>query len=257
MAYTEIHCHVLPGLDDGAVDLDDSLELAAVAAADGTEAMVATPHVRPDFVTDVRALPECVAELRAQLRRAGIELDLRCGGELGHELVGSLSQAELETIANGPPGRRWLLVETPFEVTDDSLPAATEELRQRGFAVVLAHPERSAGILASDRGLDLRAEIERGSLLQVNLWSLTGGHGAEAEAAGLALLRRGLVSVLASDSHPGWRRPTLSVGAAAARAAGLDRRAAEALVRDRPRALLRAGVAARATAGPLLVAAAL
>ncbi len=242
-ARTEIHCHLLPGIDDGARDLDDSVDMAAVAAADGTATILATPHVRSDFVTDVSILPELVAELRANLALAGVKVEVHCSGELGHELVGRLGQVELETIASGPSGRRWLLVEAPFDGLGEEFTAATGELRARGFGVVIAHPERSPGVLEGCREA-LGLEIERGSLLQVNQWSLTGGHGAEAEAAGLALLRQGRVAVLASDSHPGWRRPTLSVGAAAAQAAGLDAGSAALLVTDRPASLVRDGIAA-------------
>lgn len=244
LARTEIHCHLLPGIDDGARDLDDSVEMATVAAADGTATILATPHVRSDFVTDVSILPELVAELRGALAHAGVGVDVHCSGELGHELVGRLGQVELETIASGPPGRRWLLVEAPFDGLGDEFTAASSELRARGFGVVIAHPERSPGFVEGHCE-SLGREIERGSLLQVNQWSLTGGHGAEAEAAALALLRQGLVAVLASDSHPGWRQPTLSVGAAAARAAGLGVDSAALLVTDRPARLVREGMSAQ------------
>ena len=246
LARTEIHCHLLPGIDDGARDLDDSVAMAAVAAADGTGTILATPHARSDFVTDVSILPELVAELRGILAHAGVGVEVHCSGELGHGLVGRLGQVELETIASGPSGpsgRRWLLVEAPFDGLGDEFTAATSELRARGFGVVIAHPERTTGLVEGHCEA-LGAEIERGSRLQVNQWSLTGGHGAEAHAAGLALLRRGRVAVLASDSHPGWRRPTLSVGDAAAQAAGLDAGSAALLVTDRPASLVRDGIAA-------------
>jgi len=147
----------------------------------------------------------------------------------------------------GPPGKRWLLVEAPFEGLDHVFGAATDELRARGFGIVIAHPERAARLLAGEaRGLC--RELDAGSLLQVNHWSLTGAHGAEAEAAALELLRRGQIDVLASDAHPGWRRPTLSVGAAAALAAGADARTATALVGGRPARLVREGARSAALA---------
>jgi protein-tyrosine phosphatase len=238
---TEIHCHLLPGVDDGARDLDDSIEMAAVAAEDGTRTVVVTPHVRSDFVTDVWLVREVFVELATAIEGAGSGVELRRGGELGHDLVGRLDQDELEAIAVGPPGRRWLLVESPFAGFDDEFEAATSELRDRGFGVVIAHPERASGVL--ERGWPrLTAELDKGSLLQINLWSLTGSHGAAAEQAAIALLRRGLVTVLASDAHPGWRRPTLTVGAAAAEAAGLDAPAARSLITDAPWALIHHGV---------------
>ncbi|MEJ7657550.1 MAG: CpsB/CapC family capsule biosynthesis tyrosine phosphatase [Thermoleophilaceae bacterium] len=244
---TEIHCHLLPGVDDGARDLGDSLAMAAVAAADGTATIVVTPHVRADFVADVSIVTQVFAELSEAVARAGIEVELHRGGELGHDLVGRLSQSELEAIAVGPPGRRWLLVEAPFEGLDHAFGAATDELRARGFGIVIAHPERASGLLEGEAG-GLRRELEEGSLLQVNHWSLTGAHGAEAEAAALELLGRGLIDALASDAHPGWRRPTLSVGAAAALAAGADARTAAALVAERPSRLVREGISSRALA---------
>jgi protein-tyrosine phosphatase len=244
-ARTELHCHLLPGVDDGARDLDDSLAMAEVAEADGTATIVVTPHVRSDFVTDTVLVAEAFAELAARVARAGIGIELHRGGELGHELVGRLTQLELETIAVGPPGRRWLLVEAPFEGLDEEFGLATAELRARGFGVVIAHPERAAGLLSTE-ARELGRELDAGSRLQVNHWSLVGAHGAEAEAAALELLARGLVDALASDAHPGWRRPTLSVGIAAAIAAGASPRAAAALVDERPAALVREGLPARA-----------
>ena len=88
----ELHFHTLPGIDDGPETVEESVELLCQAAAEGTEIVVATPHVRPDFVNDVLALRERVEELRAAAAGAGIEL-LR-GAELGHDMVERLSQAE-------------------------------------------------------------------------------------------------------------------------------------------------------------------
>jgi protein-tyrosine phosphatase len=97
----ELHFHILPGVDDGPVDLDDSIELARAAVADGTELVVATPHVRPDWPTDVSTLPDRVRELRAALARERIPLGLLRGAELGHQHVARLDQRELELIAAG------------------------------------------------------------------------------------------------------------------------------------------------------------
>ena len=83
----DIHFHLLPGVDDGAANLEESVELARLAEADGTGVIVATPHVRSDFVTDVSDLPDRLAEVRARLALEEIDVDVRCGGELGPATV--------------------------------------------------------------------------------------------------------------------------------------------------------------------------
>jgi protein-tyrosine phosphatase len=238
----DIHFHLLPGVDDGAANLEESVELARLAEADGTGVIVATPHVRSEYVTDVSDLPDRVAEVRARLALEEIDIDVRCGGELGHEMVGRLSQNDLETIAVGPPGSSWILLEAPFEGLGEELHAAADELRDRGFAVVLAHPERSAVVMAEDAA-GLRRELAAGSLVQVNASSLAGGYGAEAERHALWLVGSGVVTCLASDAHPGWRVPALGVGLEKASWA-LSRARARILTDSAPRALLERGAPA-------------
>src|SRR5687767_9929431 len=140
MPRTDLHCHVLPGVDDGPRTMAESVAYAAAAAAAGTGAVVATPHVE---LVDVPELPERVAELEDALRAEGVALDVHVGGELKPMSVGALSQAELEIIAHGPGGARWLLYEAPFHGLDDEFRAGARELRERGFGLLLAHPERS------------------------------------------------------------------------------------------------------------------
>ena len=176
MARTELHFHALHSLDDGPTELAESVELMSRAVADGTDTVVATPHVRSDMVTDVRDFDERVAELQGAARAAGLDIRLHTGGELGHDMVGRLAQSELDSIAQGPPDGRWLLVEAPFAAIDDSFHAATDELRDRGFGVLVAHPERSADA-SLDGASGLRHELGRGSLAQVNAQSITGAHG--------------------------------------------------------------------------------
>jgi protein-tyrosine phosphatase len=181
-ATTDIHFHLLPGVDDGPATIEESVELAAAAVRDGSRTIVATPHVRGDFLTDVSDLPDRIREVQQAIDLAGIPLGVCRGAELGHDMVGRLRQYELDAIALGPPGARWLLVETPFEGIGPDFAAATDELRDRGFGVVLAHPERGAGILESDCA-SVRRELEHGGVLQVNASSLAGRHGDEPRTA--------------------------------------------------------------------------
>jgi protein-tyrosine phosphatase len=221
--------------------MEETVELARAALRDGTAIVVATPHVRPDYVTDPGELPDRVQEVRDRLARERIELELHSGGELGHEMVARLDQRDLDTIAVGPPGARWILLEPPATGPGEELHQAAAELRSRGFGVVLAHPERSVTLMA-DEALGLRRELERGSLLQVNAWSLAGGHGAEAERMAIWLVGSGAVTALASDAHNiTVRGPELSVGMQRA-SWGLAPHRARILTEAAPRSLVQRGM---------------
>ena len=204
----DLHFHLLPGVDDGPATIEESVELARAAVAEGTGVVVTTPHVRHDFLTDVRDLPERVREVRQRLAVENVPLRLMCGAELGLEMVGRLTQSDLETVALGPPGLRWVLLETPFGGLEDALHGAADELRDRGFGVLLAHPERSDGVLAREAA-GLALELTRGTALQVNATSLTGDHGPPAQTAAVRLVAAGAVEALASDAHSLTRGPAL------------------------------------------------
>ena len=244
-AGTELHFHALPGVDDGPQTLEESVDLLRLAVADGTATVVATPHVRGDFLTDVTQVADGVRELRGALASAGVVIELRPGAELGHDMVGRLSQSELDTVAQGPPGARWLLVEAPFEVIGETFHAATDELRDRGFSVVVAHPERSADA-ALDGSAGLRRELAAGSLAQVNAQSICGAHGPDAHRAALALIGEGLISVVSSDAHGASRPPLLSQTRARLVEEGVDPRLGAALTGERPPRLLYRGIIPRA-----------
>jgi protein-tyrosine phosphatase len=242
MKRADLHFHLLPDVDDGPADLAGALDLAAAALADGADTVVATPHVRTDLgLTNPREVHERVRALRVALARAGLDLEVRCGGELGHDMVARLRQDELQLLAQGPPWARWLLVETPFEGVGSDFHAATAELRARGFGVVVAHPERSADA-SLDGAAGLRRELSDGSLAQVNALSLTGDHGDEACAAAWELVAEGLVAVVASDAHGPTRPPALTAARHALVGGGVSRANADALTSAAPCRLLAHGI---------------
>jgi protein-tyrosine phosphatase len=185
-----------------------------------------------------------VRELKERLAREQIGLAVRRGAELGHDMVGRLTQTELDSVAHGPPGGRWLLVETPFVGLDGAFTAATDELRDRGFGVVIAHPERARDSAAAV----LRHELENGSVLQVNAWSLVGRHGPEAFERAHGLLKAGSVGLIASDAHGGRRQPALTLGVAACGQAGMRPHDAQRLVSSTPHRLLERGLVVPALA---------
>jgi protein-tyrosine phosphatase len=244
MPFVELHFHLLPAVDDGPRTTEESLALAVAATADGTRTVVCTPHVNETYATDPLDIPDRVAELSGRLKRERIKLTVLPGGELAHQMVERLSDAQLGAIAHGPAGRRWVLLEAPFSGLDDSFTAAADELRHRGFAAVVAHPERSARARANDAALG--HELAAGSVLQVNAWSLAGLNGEEIRRSALELVRRTGHAVIASDAHSQSRMPALGLGLDALAAAGI--RDPSRLAETIPRALLDHGLVIRESA---------
>jgi protein-tyrosine phosphatase len=243
MPNTEIHFHLLPGIDDGPSSIEESVELAAAAAAEGTRTIVTTPHVHPEFVTDPDALAGRVQEVHARLAEHRIQVELRCGGELDIRMVERLSDSQLDAIAHGPRTRRWVLLEAPLSGLEHSYTVAAEALRERGFAVVVAHPERALG-RAPEGWRALEHELAAGSPVQINAWSVSGRYGDRMREVALGLVKRAPRAVIASDAHGGRRMPALGLALTALRTAGMARDDAIRLISDGPRSLLEDGVAA-------------
>jgi protein-tyrosine phosphatase len=243
MERVELHFHLLPSVDDGPPDVATALELARAAVRDGTRLVTCTPHAA--FV-DVAEIPERVRELRAALGEARVDLEVRTGAELAWDDVPELSAAELETAAQGPPGRRWVLLEAALPGTGalDGLQDSAQELRDRGFGLLIGHPERSPALVGAPGAVERL--LAAGDRLQVNGSSLTGYHGSGARTAALELVDAGRAAVIASDAHrPAERAPSLSAAVAVLRRHGTPGAQAEALVAAAPRALLERGLAPR------------
>jgi len=241
----DLHTHILPGLDDGALDLADSLTMARIAVGDGISVVCATPHVRGDHDVRIEELPERLEALQLALEEAGIALRIASGGEVSALLADSLSDRHLRAIALG--GGDWILLEPAPGPIGDELTALVERLAARGARTVLAHPERHAGA-----GFEsvLHGLCERGCLLQWTADFVAGGDAGTAELIA-RLARGGLVHLLASDAHSshGGRALKLSHGAQRLRALGLTDLASWS-VQEGPAAVLSGGpVAPPAAAG--------
>lgn len=238
MAYVDLHSHLLPGLDDGARTLEETLRHARRLDAEGVHDVACTPHVkRGQFPgIDLGAL----AELRIRAQRAidaeGLRVRLHPGGELAHTDALELDDRDLKLIAQGPRHAPWLLLECPFEGLDDEFDDAVERLTALGYGLLLAHPERVVGPI--DR---LRPHVESGALLQVNVSSLLGDHGRAARETGEHLVANGLAYCLASDTHPGTRERVLPLGVNALRRLGTSDVQAFRLTQSNPRFLLQDG----------------
>jgi protein-tyrosine phosphatase len=236
---TELHFHLLPGVDDGPKSMEESLELARLAVADGTDTITVTPHARD---IDVLTVPERVAELRAALERAAIPLRVLEGVELAQDDVARLTPDELEIAAQGPAGHRWVLLEAPLFLESPGLLTAAAELRARGYGLLIGHPERCPSLMADGGGLE--ELVDHGARLQINGSSLTGRHGEDARRWALALAADGRAAVIASDAHRPSRGPVLGESVAILADAGVDRTAAERMTSSTPRAFLDEGLRA-------------
>jgi protein-tyrosine phosphatase len=229
----DLHCHVLPGVDDGPDSVEASIELARRAQQDGIHTIAATPHVTPSFPGTTGAfVRERIAELQTRLDAADVAVKLVPGGELDALRAVELTDAELDALKLG--GGAWLLLECPLRpVAAPAFLPSARALAGRGHRVLLAHPERSPIFLKTPALLDeLTAE---GMLAQVTAGALTGQFGRTVRELALDLVNRRVVHVVASDGHGGHRPARI---AHELEEAGIDPEVRRWLAQDVPAALL-------------------
>jgi protein-tyrosine phosphatase len=190
----DLHCHILPALDDGALDIADSIAMAREAQRDGIEIVCATPHIHPDHEVRLDELGSRVVALNEQLAASGVSTRVATGGEVAEQLVDSLEDRELQLVSLGGGGR-WILLEPSPGPLSERLTDTVERLTARGFSSIVAHPERHPSERFHDH---LIALVERGALIQVTAALIASG-----PAAGtmLDLAADGLVHLVASDAH--------------------------------------------------------
>ena len=217
----DIHCHLLPELDDGAASWDVAVAMARLAAADGLTTIIATTHQLGAFGRNHGdALRVQTDRLQQRLDREGVALRVLPGAEARIEpgLVAKLKTGDVLTLADR---RRHVLLELPHEVVVP-LDRLLADLKAAGMTGILAHPERNLGILGRP---DLVPSLVRaGCLMQVTARSLLGGFGSQVQQFAQGLLQQGLVHFVATDAHGlGERRPLLAKGfQCVARLAGMD-----------------------------------
>jgi protein-tyrosine phosphatase len=184
----------LPGVDDGARDLADAVEMARQAEHDGIVAICATPHIRADHAVRIDELGARRAELGAALLRAGCSTRVLPGGEVAADMLGALDDPELASVTLGGSGT-WILLEPGPGPLDERLSTAVDALRVRGFRALLAHPERHPAADFADR---LGRLIAKGALVQATAAYFTD---ERMRPAMLAVARAGMIHVLGSDAH--------------------------------------------------------
>jgi protein-tyrosine phosphatase len=231
----DLHCHLLPGIDDGAGELAVSLDMARMAAADGITTIACTPHILPGvYNNDGAGIDAAIERLRAALADAGIAVRLVAGADahVSPDLIAGLSSGRVPTLN----GSRYFLLEPPHHVLPPRFEEEVFAIRMAGYTPILTHPER-LGWIEPHYGL-IQALSRKGLWIQVTAGSLSGHFGRRARYWSERLLDDGLVQLLASDAHNAGRRPPILSVARDIAAKRLGDQAATSLVVTYPQSIL-------------------
>ncbi len=196
--FVDIHCHLVPGIDDGAKDWEETLIMARSAVSDGFTTVIVTPHQLGNFArNDGEMIRERTTQLQEFLDDQNVPLHVAPGGDVRIEpdLAARVERGEVLTLADQ---RRHLLLELPHEIYFPLEPVLAE-LRIAGLAGILSHPERNHGILDNPRVVERL--VDAGCLMQVTAGSLTGAFGPDVQRCAEGFLQQGLIHLIATDAH--------------------------------------------------------
>jgi protein-tyrosine phosphatase len=232
----DIHCHILPGMDDGPRSLREALDMCRAAARDGIKTMVATPHFKPGTYefTGRKAL-DTVNILDTAAKDEGLDLRILPGAEVfvSPEMPAYLTQGRHLTINNNG---RYFLAELPPMSVPPNWEGFLLSLLTLGFTPIIAHPERNDWFMKHPDAL--ASAVGRGIMVQITAMSILGDFGLEVRDFSDYLLSHNLVHAIASDAHsPDFRRPVLSEAVRVA-ADLIGPKRAEALVTTIPEAII-------------------
>jgi len=208
----DLHSHILPGVDDGARTIEDSVEMCRLAVAAGTTTIVATPHMlHPQHHVPGPVAQQKVEEVRAALAAARVPIEVVLAGEIhwSVDVPAGLASGDLLPLS---PTRKYILFELPSSHVPTAFREVCWQFHLAGIYPVLAHPERNMEFCEHpDR---LEAFHDAGILMQVTAMSLTGDFGRRARKISERWLEQGLVDLIASDGHScRSRRPTMDAAA--------------------------------------------
>lgn len=231
----DLHCHILPGIDDGAKNLETSLEMARMAVSDGITVTACTPHILPGvYNNEGHSIKTAVARLREAVAQAGIRLQLVAGADVhvAPDLAARLRTGEALTINDS----RYLLLEPPHHIAPPRLEDHIFELQTAGYVPVVTHPERLSWIEA--HYALIKRLVYNGILMQLTAGSFMGRFGRRPRYWAERMLDEGLCHVLATDGHNTEQRPPRLSDAREAIARRVGEQEATNLVLTRPQGIL-------------------
>jgi len=199
----DLHCHVLPGIDDGPATIERSVGLARAAASSGTRIIVATPHVSWRYPNEADTIARLTAQLNDRLAADGVPLEVRAGAEIALTRAAEIDPDQLMALRLG--AGPWLLLEPPFTPIVTGLDGVVAELQTKGHRIVLAHPERCPAFHRDPQALE--SLVSAGVLTSITAGSLVGRFGGPVRRFAMRLIASGLVHNVASDAHDVDRRP--------------------------------------------------
>jgi protein-tyrosine phosphatase len=231
----DLHCHMLPGIDDGAPDLATALDMARMAVADGIRVVACTPHIYPGLYDNTAAvIARAVEDFRLRLAEAAIPLQLTHGADthLAPDLLARLRAGSIPSLH----GTRYFLLEPPHHVAPPLLDDFVFGLIAAGYVPIITHPERLTWI---SKHFDLfKRVVLRGAWVQITAGSLTGRFGKSAKYWSELMLDEGMVHIIATDAHGVQSRPPLLAEGRDAAERWVGRDEASNLVEARPRRIL-------------------
>jgi protein-tyrosine phosphatase len=199
----DMHCHILPGIDDGPADFEGSLALARALSASGVSTVVATSHVSWHYQNDAATIAGLTTELNDRLSENAIPLKVLAGAEIAMTYALELDPGELARFGIG--GSPWLLIEPPFTAVVSNMDVVLMDLNRSGQRILLAHPERCP---AFHRDPEMLATlVGAGVLTSITAGALVGRFGGTVQRFALQLAREGMIHNVASDAHDPIRRP--------------------------------------------------
>jgi len=233
----DIHCHILPGVDDGPVDKEESLAMAEKATADGIRIIVATPHtLNGRYLNPSEKIMTQVRDLQSLLSEAQSEIHIVPGAEIHFCLNLKERILNRDALTINDTGK-YLLVEFPFQTLPTGYREELFRLKLEGITPIIAHPERNAVFQQYPEMLE--ELVAAGCLMQVTAMSITGGFGEDVMECAAWMLKIRLAHVIATDAHSaGNRSPILSSAVAVAARIMGNRTDAELMVTRIPEAIL-------------------
>ena len=233
----DLHCHILPDIDDGPKTLAESLNMCLIAEGDGISTIVATPHLRPGQY-ETRGVDQKVRMLQEVLDTRGIKVKILQGADITvtPELFRYL-QTDISLTVNSTG--KYFLAELPYDAVPLQWESYLLSFKGKGYSPILTHPERISWFLRNPDALC--SFVMAGGLVQITAMSVTGEAGANVKEYCHSLITRNLAHVIATDAHSSLNRPPLLSDAFRVASELIGEPAARRLVNSNPKTIIDGG----------------